>query len=379
MKIAVNVRFLLKDKLEGVGRFTYEILQRMVKNHPETEFLFFFDRPYHSNFIFAPNVKPIVLFPPARHPFLYILWFEWAVARALKKYQADVFLSPDGFLSLRTDIPTVMVVHDIAHTHYREHTPFLVYHYYAYFVPKFIQKAAQVVTVSHFVKKDILQNFVLQREPIVCFNAGRDVFKPLNQTDIEAVKTLYSNGKPYFLYVGAVHPRKNVDRLITAFDTFKTNTGSDFKLLIGGRVAWQASSVQKAYQSARFQEDILFLGFVEDNILPKIVASAYALVYVSLSEGFGIPLLEAMYCDVPVITSDATSMPEVAGDAAILVNPTNIQSIAEAMEQLADNQLLRNSLIEKGRVQRTKFDWNESSEKLYQSIIRIRNEGISRN
>jgi glycosyltransferase involved in cell wall biosynthesis len=304
------------------------------------------------------------------------LWFEWAVARALKKYQADIFLSLDGFLSLRTDVPTVMVVHDIAHTHYREHTPFLVYHYYAYFVPKFIQKAAQVVTVSHFVKKDILQNFVLQREPIVCFNAGREVFKALNQAEIEMIQATYSNKKPYFLYVGAVHPRKNVDRLITAFDMFKTNTGSDFKLLIGGRVAWQADSVQKAYQSAQFQEDILFLGFVEDNILPKIVASAYALVYVSLSEGFGIPLVEAMNCDVPVITSDTTSMPEVAGDAAILVNPTNIEAIADAMKQLVDNQLLRNRLIEKGRLQRTKFDWNVSSEKLYQAIFGIRKEGI---
>jgi glycosyltransferase involved in cell wall biosynthesis len=365
MKVAVNVRFLLKDKLEGIGRFTYEILHRMVKNHPETEFLFFFDRPYHSDFIFAPNIKPIVLFPPARHPFLYILWFEWAVTRALKQYQADVFLSPDGFLSLRTEVPTVMVVHDIAHMHYREHTPFLVYHYYAYFVPKFIQKAAQVVTVSHFVKNDILQNFVLQKEPIVCFNAGRSVFQPLNPTDIEAVRTLYSNGKPYFLYVGAVHPRKNVDRLIMAFDKFKTNTGSDFKLLIGGRVAWKGDSVQKAYQKAHFQKDILFLGFVKDNILPKIVASAHALVYVSLSEGFGIPLLEAMYCDVPVITSNTTSMPEVVGDAAILVNPMDIEAIAVAMKQLIDNQTFRNNLIKNGRVQRTQFDWNKSAEKLY--------------
>ncbi|MEN9609586.1 MAG: hypothetical protein RLZZ628_400 [Bacteroidota bacterium] len=371
MKIAVNTRLLLKDKLEGIGRFTYEILQRMVKNHPETEFLFFFDRPYHPDFIFAPNVQPIVLFPPARHPFLYMLWFEWAVARALKKYQVDAFLSPDGFLSLRTTVPTVMVVHDIAHTHYREHTPFLVYHYYAYFVPKFIQKAAQVVTVSHFVKKDILQNFVLQKEPIVCFNAGRAVFQPLNPTDIETVRATYSDGKPYFLYVGAVHPRKNVDRLIEAFDKFKTNTNADFKLLISGRVAWQAENVQKAYQSAHFKNDILFLGFVEDNILPKMVASAYALVYVSLSEGFGIPLLEAMYCDVPVITSNTTSMPEVAGDAALLVNPTEIASIASAMCQLFDNQLLRNHLIEKGRVQRMKFDWNESSEKLYQAVCSI--------
>jgi glycosyltransferase involved in cell wall biosynthesis len=371
MKIAINVRFLLKDKLEGIGRFTYEILQRMVKNHPETTFLFFFDRPYHSDFIFAPNVQPIVLFPPARHPFLYILWFEWAVARALKKYQVDVFLSSDGFLSLRTNVPTVMVVHDIAHTHYRAHTPFLVYHYYDYFVPKFIQKAAQVVTVSHFVKKDILQHFVLQKEPIVCFNAGREQFQPMSQVDIETIRAMYSDGKPYFLYVGAVHPRKNVDRLITAFDKFKTNTGSNFKLLIGGRIAWQGDSVQKAYQSAIFKNDILFLGFVKDNILPKIVASAYALAYVSLSEGFGIPLLEAMDCDVPVITSNTTSMPEVAGDAALLVNPTDMDSIAGAMEQLFDNQLLRNHLIEKGRVQRVKFDWNESAKKLYQAICSV--------
>lgn len=369
MTIAVNVRFLLKDKLEGVGRFTYEILRRMVLNHPETTFLFFFDRPYATEFVFAPNVKPIVLFPPARHPFLYIWWFEWAIVRALKQHKASIFLSLDGFMSLRTPIPTVMVVHDIAHMHFREHTPFLVYHYYAYFVPKFIQKANQVITVSNFVKHDVMQNFILKKEPIVCYNAGRDLFKPLNHLEIQNIRIQYSEGKPYFLYVGSVHPRKNVDRLITAFDLFKTKTKSDFKLLIGGRIAWQAGSVQKAYDAALFRKDILFLGFVADIILPKIVASAYALTYVSLSEGFGIPIVEAMDCDVPVITSNTTSMPEVAGNAAILVNPTNVECIANAMIEIVDNQSLRNHLIEKGRVQREQFDWNVSSETLYQVLL----------
>ena len=124
MRIAVNTRFLLKNKLEGIGWFTYETVKRLVENHPEHEFYFFFDRPFEEEFIFGKNVHPIVLFPPARHPVLYFIWFEYSVANALKVYKIDVFLSPDNFLTLRTKVPTVLVTHDIAHLHFPEQVNF---------------------------------------------------------------------------------------------------------------------------------------------------------------------------------------------------------------------------------------------------------------
>ena len=113
MRIAVNTRLLIKDKLEGIGWFTYEVLIRIVRNNPQHEFLFFFDRPYASDFVFASNVTPIVLYPQARHPILFNIWFDYSVSRALKKHKADVFFSPDGMLSLTTKVPQVNVVHDL--------------------------------------------------------------------------------------------------------------------------------------------------------------------------------------------------------------------------------------------------------------------------
>src|SRR5690606_7224010 len=117
MRIAVNTRLLLKGKLEGIGWFTYQTLERIVKQHPEHEFIFFFDRPYDRSFVFASNVTPVVLSPQARHPVLFYLWFELGIPRLLRKYKADLFLSPDGFSSLSTKVPTCLVIHDLAFEH----------------------------------------------------------------------------------------------------------------------------------------------------------------------------------------------------------------------------------------------------------------------
>ncbi len=118
LKIAVNTRLLLPDKMEGIGYFAYETLLRITRAHPDVEFHFLFDRPYDSSFIFSDNVKPVVLFPPARHPFLWYWWFEWSVAGYLKKNKFDLFLSPDGYCSLSSDTPTLAIQHDIAFEHY---------------------------------------------------------------------------------------------------------------------------------------------------------------------------------------------------------------------------------------------------------------------
>ncbi len=366
MKIAVNTRFLLKNKLEGIGWYTYEILKRMVKDHPDDEFIFFFDRPFDPAFRFGENVQPVILFPSARHPFLWWFWFEISVANALKKYQPDVFFSPDGFLTLKTSIPTVMVTHDVAYLHYPDQIPSLVKRYYNSFVPKFLQKASKVITVSHFSKSDIVQHYAIAEDHIrVIYNGSRAHFKPLKAEAIRKVRDRYSNGQPYFLYIGSIHPRKNVDRLLVAFEQFKKDTNSEVKLLIAGRMAWQSSPIGQLYNKMAYKEEVVFLGYVEDRKLADILGAALALTYVSLFEGFGLPVVEAMNCKVPVITSADTVLSEIAGDAACLVDPMNVTEIAAAMKSVAVDEELRKNLIQRGWKRRTQFDWDIAAKEVY--------------
>jgi glycosyltransferase involved in cell wall biosynthesis len=373
LKIAVNTRFLLKDKLEGIGLYTLEVVKRMAAAHPEDEFIFFFDRPFDPSFVFSKNITPVVLSPPARHPLLFIAWFEWSVARALRQHKVDVFLSPDNFLSLSTDTPTVLIVHDIAFTHFSENDKWVNRQYYKFFTPRFLKRANAILAVSEFTKQDILSkfSFVEKNKITVAYNGCREVFKPLNFSQKKEKNAQNTEGPLFFLFVGAVHPRKNVHRLIQAFDLFKKKVKSNVQLVLCGRFAWQTGAVKSAYDAATFKQDIIFKGYVEDEEVVKLTASALAVTYVSLFEGFGVPLLEAMNCDTPIITSNVSSMPEVVGEAAILVNPESIEAIADAMQAVFDNDNLREKLIEHGRIQRAKFDWNKTADIVYYQLKNI--------
>lgn len=376
MKIAINTRFLLPGPMEGLGRYTYEVARRLVQAHPEHEFLFFFDRPYDKRFLFDKNVQAVVLPPPARHPVLWYIWFEYSVRRALKKYQPDVFFSPDGYLSLRARTPTVMVVHDLAFEHFPEAIPFLVRHFYKFYSPRYCRRADHLLAVSEYTRKDIQKQYGIAEDRITtCGNGCRNGFSPLPETERQLARQQYAEGRPYFLYVGAVHPRKNTHRLIEAFSLFKQKTGAPIKLLLAGRFAWQTGPVKEAFEVSAFQKDIHFLGFVPDEELPRLMGAAFSFVYPSLFEGFGLPLLEAMHCDVPVISSLSSSLPEVAGDAALLVDPMNARQLADALRRLYEEEGLRQNLIEKGKKQRQKFSWDKTAEIAYRSLIAAGGKG----
>ncbi|MEZ4952106.1 MAG: glycosyltransferase family 1 protein [Saprospiraceae bacterium] len=363
---------MIKGKIEGMGLFTQEVMKRMAEQHPEDEFIFFFDRPFDPAFIFGKNVTPVVLFPPARHPFLFYWWFEWSVAKALKKYRVDVFLSPDNFLSLKTPIKTVLVTHDLAYLHLPVQQSFFQRKYYEIFSPRFNRRADHIEAVSQFTKTDIIKQYGISPEKIsVACNGCDDSFHPVGEKEKETIRQQHSMGQPYFFYVGAIHPRKNVHRLIDAFGMFKTATHSSVKLLIAGRFAWQAGEVKNAYDRSDFQQDIHFLGYVPDEELTKLMAGALACTYVSKFEGFGIPILQAMNCDIPVITSNTSSMPEVVGDAGLTVDPNNLQEIAESMQLIWQDAHLRNKLIEAGKKQRGLFSWQKATDVVYAALHRV--------
>lgn len=370
MRIGVNTRLLLKNKLEGIGWFTHQTLERMVHQHPEHEFFFFFDRPYDESFIFSSNVTPVVVPPQARHPLLFSIWFDITLPYVLKKHKIDLFLSPDGFCSLTTKVPTCLVIHDLAFEHYPEHFIFSHRLYWKKFTPKFARKAKRIVTVSEYSKKDINLHYRVSEDKIdVVYNGAHDEYRPLTFDEKEAVKNKYADGCEYFVFAGALHPRKNILNMLKAFVEFKKMQRSNMKFIIVGRFAWKYDEVLQMKEEMPFKDDVKWVGYMNVNDLSRIIGGAYAMVYASLFEGFGIPILEALQCNVPVIVSNTSAMPEVAGKAGLMVDPDDVSAIAMQMERIYKDENLRARLIAEAPAQVAKFDWDKSAEKLWKSMM----------
>lgn len=371
MRIGVNTRLLLKGKLEGIGWFAHETLKRIVQDHPEHEFFFFFDRPYDPEFVFAANVTPVVIGPQARHPILFYLWCEWSIPHALKKYKIDLYLSPDNYGSLRTKVPTCLVIHDLAFEHYPTFVKRSHLMHYRHYMPKFAAKATRIATVSTFTKEDLVEKYKVPADKIdVVYNGAHSEYKPLPYEARTAVKEQYTEGKEFFLFIGALHPRKNIINMLKAFVKFKRRQKSPMKLVIVGRLAWLSKEIQEAKDRMPYKEDVIWLGYKSVEELALITASAYAMLYPSLFEGFGIPILESLTCNVPVIASNTSSMPEVTGDAGILVDPSDVDDIVNAMEKMYKDEQLRDRMIRQAPIQSSKFSWDKSAANLWASMMR---------
>ncbi len=370
MRIAVNTRLLLKDKLDGIGWFSLETLKRICRLHPEHEFIFLFDRPFHSDFIFEDNITPVVIGPPARHPFLWIIWFEISVPKALKKYKADLFLSPDGYLSLLTKCPSVCIIHDINFFHRPKDLPLLSRWYYNIFFPLFARKAKRIGTVSEFSKQDMVASYNISPEKIdVMHNGANELYKPTDSISQKRCREIVSGGKPFFIFIGTLHPRKNLANLLRAFESFSHASAKEYKLVIVGARFFLTKELDKVYKSMKFRNDVIFSGRLGPEELAATLAAAEALVFVPYYEGFGIPLIEAMNCDVPVIASNVTSLPEVAGDAALYSDPGDVEDIAANMKRLVFETGLREKLIARGKIQRMKYSWDNTAAKLWESLM----------
>src|SRR4030042_4870403 len=172
MVIAINTRLLLQDKMEGIGRFTCETLRIITQKHPEHRFIFIFDRKFSPDFIFSGNITPVVAFPQARHPLLWYAFFEWGIPPVLKKHKADLFVSPDGWLSLRSKTRSMAVIHDLNFFHFPEFIPWHIQQYYVYFFPRFVRKAARIATVSEFTRNDIITRFNYDKSKIYVVYKG---------------------------------------------------------------------------------------------------------------------------------------------------------------------------------------------------------------
>lgn len=369
MVIAVNARFLLKVQMEGIGYFTWELARRLALQHPTHQFYFLFDRPFAAEFVDLPNVRGLVIGPQARHPLLWRWWFDVSVALCLSKIKADVFITMDGFCSLTTKVPQLLVVHDLGYLHnprwYKSGHAF----FYKLHMQRFIKKAAILATVSRFTKTDIEKHYSLYNKKVgVWANAARDSFRKLSGEKKLQLKYKYTEGREYFIYTGSVHPRKNLINLLKAFSLFKKRQRSNWKLVLAGRIAWKNAAFTQLLQTYKYKDDVVLTGYLPEEELATLLGASYALVYPSIFEGFGVPVLEAMQSGVPVLTSANTAMQEVAGEAALYFDPTKPASIAEQLMLIYKDEHLRRALIEQGLERATSFSWNHTAEALWQSI-----------
>ena len=369
MKIAVNCWILRNKKIDGIGNFTIETLRPLIIAHPSIEFQILCDKNFTEDYFDFPNAKKYHIFPPYRHPLLYLFYMEIVVGFFLKKHKPDLFLSMEGFLCLSAKCKQLPIIYDLNFEHQPQDLPFRNRIYFRTFYPKFANKATRIATISIYSKKDISETYKISLNKIDNVSCGiKENFYPLNDNLKQLTRDSYTKGAEYFFFIGSMHPRKNIVRLLQAFELFKKESNAPLKLVLAGNIFWGDETVQAVISKMTAKDHIVFTGRISDDELVNLLGSAYALTFVPTFEGFGLPIVEAFQSDVPVICSSTTSMPEVAGNAALMVDPFNINDIAEKMIQLWNNQLLRKELIVKGRLQKNLFTWKRTSELLYKSI-----------
>lgn len=318
MRVAFDARW---DGPHGIGRFAHELAVRL------------------------PNAQKMDARIPLRHPLETVL-----LSLELWRSRSSVFFSPGYTGPLLSSVPFVFTIHDLIHLHFPAESGLAKWIYYNLLLKQIAQRAYRVLTVSKFSKDEILAWSGLPSEKVVV--VGNGVGQEFCPTG-----AVYDPGFPYFLYVGLHRPHKNLQRLFLAFAQATLHT--EVRLVCGGEAS---ASEARAIAELGLGERVIFAGNIPDSEMPEYYRGAVALVLPSLYEGFGLPALEAMACGTPVIASNTTALPEVVGDAGVLVNPLDVNEIACAMLTVLDDGALRAELRRKGLERARLFSWERTAE-----------------
>ena len=369
MKVAINCRYLRKYP-EGIGWYLKELLSHWLSDHPEHEYHLLFDREpeltFESENCFTHIVKPVTT-----HSFSIAWWSTISINRWLKRHKPDLFFSPDGFCPISGSCKKVVTVHDIAPLVFPEHMTFVIRWYYRIFQKRMIRSADHIITVSKFSKDEIVRFTNTKPEKVsVVYNGVRDIFKPASQPDIDAIKSKHKIRGSYFLYYGSIHPRKNVIRLIRAFEAYRSKGGT-FNLVISGRLAWKTKAEEEALVNSLYKDFIIHLDYLPDEELVPLISGAEALAYISTYEGFGLPVLEAMACGTVAITSTNSAMSEFSGGASILVEPLDIHHVSRILERVEEGDASIENNISQGLELSKTLSWKKAADRVMEVLVRI--------
>lgn len=376
MKIAIDIREAGGEKA-GKGWYTFHLVQNLLKiDHATKSRSACSDRSIgehkceHSYILYARDGIPgFTQFKNAQLKLISAktaLW-HYLVARDIKKQNVDLFFAPSSYIIpsiLPSSIKTIITVHDLVaflhpNTHQKKATIIE-----KLLLRRALRRAAHVVTVSENTRTDLLQRFHYDPKKIstvIC--AASEEFKPIAPENLRNFMTQTNLPEKFFLAVGTLEPRKNYLNLITAFKNISDHY-PDFHLIIVGKNGWQYEKIHAAIKENYLNKKVHLLGYLSNKSLVNLYSLAKALVFPSFYEGFGLPPLEALQCGCPVIASHTSSIPEVVGESALLINPENPTQITEAMLKIIKDPGLTLRLRQKGLKQAGKFSWEKSAKKL---------------
>lgn len=369
----------------GIGRYTRELVHALVAEDPATSYRLFSARPPRNPPV--PDSLPVAAHvrhcpAPLDERWLYRLWYRARLPLPVQTFTGplDLFHSPDFVLPpVSGRIPTILTVHDLSFVHYPETFPARLVAYLNAVVPRSVARATHVLADSEATRRDLADLWNVPAARLSVLYSGVNArFRPVTDADeLAAVRRRYGLGdRPVVLAVGTVQPRKNYELLVRAFGRIAGQC--PHQLVIAGGVGWLADGLRETVRAQGLEERVRLTGFVDDADLPALYATADLFVFPSLYEGFGLPLLEAMACGVPVVSSDASSLPEVArvdegGEpAAVLLPPQDEAQWAATMLSLLNDAAARQWLVVAGRAQAQRFTWQRAAGQLlalYRSLL----------
>lgn len=329
--------------------------------------------------LFVPSssgMQPLCFTKQLRNPVVNLAWHQTALPGWCRKKRYDVLFLPAGNrrLPLRVPCPTAGTVHDFSSIHVAEKYDPLRMFYIKRLLPFLIRRLTMVLTISESSKRDIVQYARVPEDRIMVIPLGVDMNTYLprdRQYCLKGIDPRYRIRAPYVLYISRIeHPGKNHVRLIQAFSRLKSRTGAPHQLVLAGSDWFRAEEVHREAEQSPYARDILFTGFVAAEDLPLLYGGADLFVFPSLYEGFGMPILESMACRIPVVCSNLSSLPEVAGDAALLFDPYDVEDMASIMEKVLLSKELRETFAEKG--------WRRAQGYTWETTARMTIDGLRR-
>ena len=307
----------------------------------------------------------------------YPLWEQWALPRAAKKYGVEILHCTSNTAPIWCDIPLVLTLHDIIFLEPRDKQNKSLYQNLGWFyrridVPRILDKSRRIITVSNFEMENIISKLNIPRERMaMIYNGYNDWFRPINNCELPKAMSTKLTANDYFFFLGNTDPKKNTERTLVAYSKYLKQSEVKRKLLMADLDPDYLNGIIEHNHIENIRENIVMPGYIVNSDLPYIYNNAFAFLYTSLRESFGIPLLEAMACGTPVITSNTSSMPEIGGKDAILVNPESSDEITAMMLRLETDQTFYNEQKQIGLQRAKLFSWKKTAEnllKLYQDV-----------
>lgn len=367
MRIGLEISPLALN-VSGIPNYILRLLRGFASIDEENQYFLYTNRPVPFDLGLPDNFKTVILNKPLPR---FQLWFQIELPLRLKKDRIDIFHDLFSRLPLVLSVPGVITVHDLSGYkmpwfHKRKtHLTNLMY-------PTFIKNASEIIAVSKFTADELLSCFpeVSGKTTVIHEAAPPGYSEVTDELELDRIRKKFNLPSKFFMFLGTLEPRKNLSRLLEAF--LQVADTIPHSLVISGAIGWKTKELFNKLKESDKKERIQLTGFVEREDIPGLISLAEAFIYPSLYEGFGLPVLEAMACGTPVITSNTSSMPEISGDAALLVDPLSTASISNAIETLAHDENKRNALREKGLRRAGEFSWERTARetlRVYERVI----------